>query len=379
MGVPAVGWGPDGHRIVGEIAWARLDPEARRMVRRWMPDETYGSLARTSDWADTAARRQSELEWALPLHYVNVSPDAKRYRGRRDCPGGDCVVAAIGRFQGELAAARAGDRTADPVQALRFLSHFVGDLHQPLHVSHPDGRGGNRTFVLFYGEVVDLHRIWDSGWLEQAIAALPRGRRDWEGYVGYLLERRASSTLGQETLSPKAWADESLALAREWAFDPPESVGPTDLPGIRAVIDRQLLKAGNRLAALLNEIAELPGGVHEPGPADVVEPATPSRIGPKAAAEFIGLNAVVCGKVTETSYRADVRGKPTFLNFGGRHPRQAFTALIWGKHRDRFDAPEKHYLNREVCVRGKVRSHRGKPQIVVSRPEQLDRVAAKKP
>jgi hypothetical protein len=95
-------------------------------------------------------------------------------------------------------------------------------------------------------------------------------------------------------------------------------------------------------------------------------------VAPDAAGEYVGQRAEVCGAVAEVVRVPDVGGKPTFVNLGGEHPDQAFTAVIWAEARRRWDtAPEELYRGRSICVTGIVERHEGTPQIVVSSPRQI--------
>jgi len=100
--------------------------------------------------------------------------------------------------------------------------------------------------------------------------------------------------------------------------------------------------------------------------------ATVGPIAPEEAAEHIGERAEVCGVVAEVVWARDIGGEPTFINLGGEHPEQAFTAVIWGDDRTRWtEPPERHYGGRRICVTGTVDRHEGTPQIVVSAPRQI--------
>lgn len=91
-----------------------------------------------------------------------------------------------------------------------------------------------------------------------------------------------------------------------------------------------------------------------------------------AAGDHVGQRAEVCGRVAEVVQVPDIGGEPTFINFGGEHPNQAFTALIWKRDRVKWDsAPQARYENRSICVTGTVQRHDGTPQIVVSAPTQI--------
>ncbi len=99
-------------------------------------------------------------------------------------------------------------------------------------------------------------------------------------------------------------------------------------------------------------------------------PAGP--VAPTAAGNHVGQRAEVCGTVAEVVQVQAIGGQPTFINMGGEHPNQPFTALIWAEDRTRWDrAPEDLYRNRSICVTGTVQRHEGAPQIVVSSPTQI--------
>lgn len=95
-------------------------------------------------------------------------------------------------------------------------------------------------------------------------------------------------------------------------------------------------------------------------------------ISAEEAKEHIGTVAEVCGTVASTDYLPQVGGKPTFINFGRPHPSQVFTAVIWSTDRYKWDIPpDRHYLNREICVTGRIKLHENTPQIVVEVPGQI--------
>ena len=99
----------------------------------------------------------------------------------------------------------------------------------------------------------------------------------------------------------------------------------------------------------------------------------PVRIEAAEAADHVGESAVVCGQVASAAYLPSVGGRPTFLNFEKPYPDQAFTVVIWGSKRSRFDGrPESLYDGKTVCVTGKVTEHEGTPQIVVQDPDQIE-------
>jgi len=89
------------------------------------------------------------------------------------------------------------------------------------------------------------------------------------------------------------------------------------------------------------------------------------------AAKHVGEEATVCGEVAAAKYAAQVRGGPTFIDFGKPYPNTTFTALIFGTDRPKFGTPEKTLLGKQICVTGKIRLYEGKPEIIISDPKQL--------
>ncbi len=95
-------------------------------------------------------------------------------------------------------------------------------------------------------------------------------------------------------------------------------------------------------------------------------------IEPEEALSYLGQTVVVCGKVVKSTYAVKSKGKPTFLNLNKAFPNQVFTIVIWGNHRNRFSfVPEKHYLNKDICVTGLINSYKNKAQIAVNSPSQI--------
>lgn len=149
-------WGLQGHRLVGLIAAARLTPNARAQVGRLLDGQT---LADVSSWADTI---RSDQQQTYGWHFLNIPPDARGYDRDRDCPRAagvaegsrsdrwrDCAVDRILFWEQRLADVTL-DR-ADRATALKFIVHFIGDLHQPFHTLGV-GRGGNDVQVRVFGE-----------------------------------------------------------------------------------------------------------------------------------------------------------------------------------------------------------------------------------
>ncbi len=93
---------------------------------------------------------------------------------------------------------------------------------------------------------------------------------------------------------------------------------------------------------------------------------------PEDAAKFIGQQKTVCGTVASAHFAARSKGQPTFLNLDKPYPKQAFTVLIWGSDREKFESPpETLYSGKAICVTGMIKTYRGRPEIIVTQPSQI--------
>lgn len=247
----SMGWGPEGHIVVAKIAAARLSPSAKTGVRQLLGRHTLESVANYAD--QIRPKRPATAQW----HFVDIPKDATDYDANRDCaatPRGDCVIAELARAQNDLK-----NRTltkAQRAEALKFIVHFVGDLHQPLHCADNGDRGGNDVKVKFLGKASNLHRVWDSDIINEAHLAAA----DYADELDSWLDSQDTATAEKGTIS--AWALESHQLAKDDAYNIPTD-GEIDSVYVDAnqpVIDQQLAFAGLRLAAILNAAFAPAGG-----------------------------------------------------------------------------------------------------------------------
>jgi hypothetical protein len=248
---PAAAWGRPAHRVVAELAQAQLRPGARAEVDRLLAGEPEPSLSGVSDWADELREAGGEAgQRSKRWHYVDFrSPDCA-YAPARDCPKGDCVVAAIDREFQRLADRKRPD--AERAEALKYLVHFVGDVHQPLHASPVHDKGGLQFQVSWKGEGDNLHKVWD--------ARMLRGALDASGLdeASYVRSLQAQAPLpadpARRSDRPSVeWAQESCRVVRDGALYPATHVlDDAYAVAHRAQMEAQLRRAGSRLADLLN-------------------------------------------------------------------------------------------------------------------------------
>ena len=267
---PAAAWGDLGHKVTALIAYRHLTPAVRSKLDALLASDgdalTAPDFASRATWADKY--RESHRETAA-WHFVDIEIDHPDLAAA--CfgfpplapgqlaslgPARDCVVDKIEEFAAELR--NPATPRAERLAAFKFLIHFVADLHQPLHASDHEDRGGNCIGLSPSpdGHSSNLHAWWDTGVVE----ALGGSAQD----IATRLDARISSGQAKAWAAgdPKAWAMESCQIARRDVYALPTRPtcgqhGSVALSAAYQAIARrdaalQLEKAGIRMAALLN-------------------------------------------------------------------------------------------------------------------------------
>jgi hypothetical protein len=243
----AFAWGRIGHRVIARFAEERLTPEARIAVGNLLGPGVR--LADVANWAD----EQRESFGSAPWHSVDVPIGESRYDPRYCSPRG-CVVSKIEEFRRVLLNPAAGKPEKE--QALKFLIHFIADLHQPLHVGDHNDRGGNLLQVRFFDEGSNLHRVWDYQIMERHT----KNEQVWLWDLTFLAKPAMVVEWSKGT--PEAWATESLNLAKtayripglQVLIKPGTRLGSEYCREALPQIQLQLAKAGIRTAWVLNQI-----------------------------------------------------------------------------------------------------------------------------
>lgn len=233
-------WGGRGHRLIADLAERQLDPSTQLALQPLLRQAGASRLAELADWADQV-REQADYRWTVPLHFVNFRRGYCHYEPQRYCRQGACVVAAVNRYAERLV--EPGRNADERSEALKFLVHFVADLHQPLHAGWREDLGGNTHQLRFQGRGSNLHQIWD----RELLASSGESYRDQ-------LQRLAASPAVRDPLpaSSVAWAEESCRLLLQPGFYPSgRQLGAEYLERFRPLAEQRLLTAAARLAGLL--------------------------------------------------------------------------------------------------------------------------------
>ncbi|XP_072980065.1 endonuclease 2-like [Typha angustifolia] len=259
-------WGKEGHFMVCKIAQQYLTRKASKAVLGLLPASAGGDLAAVCSWADEVRFR---YRWSGPLHYINT-PGVCNFDYSRDCHNSKgvqdmCVAGAINNYTKQLQTYGDSSSEYNLSESLMFLAHFMGDVHQPLHVGFEDDEGGNTIVVHWYRRKTNLHHVWDVNIIDTAMRDFYNDdhnamiesiklniTNDWSDEISQWEACRGKSITCVDT-----YATESIQLACDYAYkDVDQGFTLQDdyffsrLP----VVEKRIAQAGVRLATLLNRI-----------------------------------------------------------------------------------------------------------------------------
>lgn len=265
----ASAWGTLGHTTVTLIATNLLLPKTLKFVQETLNSTSPIPMAAVATWADSY-RYTAEGSYSSPLHYIDSMDDPPNGKCNvvfsRDCPADGCIVSAIANYTQRLT-----DKKLPAAQreiALKFVLHFLGDVHQPLHVENL-AVGGNDIAVLWQNQTSNLHRVWDSGipekliggyaladsqrWAARLTNEIKTGKWKWESKLWLVGTSRFDAQF-----SALSWARD----ANQWNCRTVFKGGVDNIQGKELsgqyyenavpVVEYMVAKAGYRLAAWLN-------------------------------------------------------------------------------------------------------------------------------
>jgi len=260
-------WGPQGHRTIGAIADRLLTPETHAQLLEILADDRdkFGNpsgrttLEAVSVWADEVRGTSAD---SPAWHYDDIPICGPRDKARY-CPDGQCNSEQLKRLTAVLGDSRTPAR--ERAEALKWIVHLLGDLHQPLHAANNADLGGNRVAVALAGVHTrgrdTLHKAWDNDLVQLVLHARDHQRPPPE--IDPLASEAAHLEREVGQGAPDSWARESNNLARNVAYHYP-GFSCNSVPSAIVVLDagyfddaelvvrERLLLAGARLATLLN-------------------------------------------------------------------------------------------------------------------------------
>lgn len=240
----AAAWGVTGHRVIGRVAEQHLTKKARKAIADIIGQE---SLAWWANWPDFI---KSDTNWrhASAWHYVNLPVHTAKdefVKGLR----GLAVESLYSQIPKMLEKVKNKSLPqSERRDALAFLIHFMGDLHQPLHVGQAEDQGGNKVTVYWFDKKTNLHSVWDTYLVDFQ-------EFSFSEYASEIDRVGKAQAKALQAGSLEDWFYESHAAAAD-IYDSTPNESKLSYPynfKYKALLDQQLLKGGLRLAALLNQ------------------------------------------------------------------------------------------------------------------------------
>ena len=260
---------------MARIAVANLTPAARTRIARILrvadtPEAVANGLAQASLWADETKAATNTGNW----HFINLTIQDKKSDIPERCKNDDCAPARIRIFASELKS-RVPDPRWSQLDALRYVVHFVGDIHQPMHDISDADLGGNCELIdPPLGNVRNLHAVWDGGIisamgmndreladsLDTAVQGMSEHERQrvsegnqndwvWEGHELAIEQIYRKLHVPVEPVIFPASCREAPSEIAQFKL----SLGSVYIDEMKPIVRTQLTKAGLRLARLLNE------------------------------------------------------------------------------------------------------------------------------
>lgn len=232
-------WGKTGHRTVGEIAQYQLTPNTLKQITLILGDP---SLAVASTWADEM-RSNPDFKPYDPWHYANMPLD-REYHEIKKSEKGD-IVQAIDLCINKLKDPKTTQE--DKAFYLKYLTHFVGDIHQPMHAGRAEDKGGNDVKIRWFGQSSNLHRLWDSDMIDDY-------QMSYTELAQHLMATRDKTEI--ETKDAHAWIFESHQYTKEIYGNITENayLSYNYIYDNFDLVKDRLFIAGIRLGNLLNSI-----------------------------------------------------------------------------------------------------------------------------
>jgi hypothetical protein len=358
--ITLISWGGTGHKTVAKIAENHLTPNTKLNVQALLGGESMTDVA---SWAD-GLRNDPNYSKTSSWHYINtpLGLNYEEFSKTVKAQGATNVYGALLKCEDDLKSTTTTFQ--QKTDALKFLIHFVGDMHQPMHVSRAEDKGGNSIQLQFDGKGTNLHSLWDSGLINK------KGETFEQMAVGYDQATPAQIKQWQST-DPMQWAYESYQISTKLYAEAEKDNKPGDayFQQYLPIVQQRIEMAGIRLAGILNDIFK---NQHIKITSVVLMPPPPIGNQPTAKAPVakledvknrIGQAVTVSGKV----YSIKDIGSMVLINLGATYPNQLLTVALKDKAKDLAA----QLTDKTITVEGTVIYFKGKPEIIISDPAKI--------
>lgn len=333
-------WGFQGHKTVALIAEKHTSEDAKKVISSYLGNETMEDV---STWADEHRSPQTAM-W----HYINLPLGLSRADFEKTVKSSENnIYEAIINSEKTLRNDNASQEAK--IKALKYLIHFVGDAHQPMHVSRKEDKGGNDIQVRYDGQGTNLHSLWDSGLISH------EGLSESEMAKAY--DTATDTEIKQwQSDDPIQWLWESYQITNELyaGVKPGQKIDQAYYDKYISVIRKRIDMAGIRLAGELNKIYanQKPVVLEE----KAVIPSKTIQI--SELGNYIDQNVTVSGKVYGIK---DVKSM-ILVNVGAKYPNQPLTVVLKSAAKELASKID----GKQITVTGDVILYKGKPEIIVS-------------
>lgn len=238
----AFGWGQKGHDTTAFIAENHLTEATKAAVESLLDGK---SIVYYANWLDNASHTP-EYAYSKAWHYKNIDEN-ESFDNAKENPDGDIVKA----IYSQVDVLKGNGSKEEKQLALKMIVHFLGDIHQPMHMGRASDRGGNSHRVAYFDRSTNLHSIWDSSLPESAHKWT---YTEWQQQIDRATPEEMSEIYLKKT--PEEWGRETYLIAKDVYAKTPENskISYDYIAEWTPVIEQQFLKGGLRLADLLNSI-----------------------------------------------------------------------------------------------------------------------------
>lgn len=349
-----VSWGFKGHRAIATIAQKHLTSNTAYVVSAYLKGEGMSDVA---TWAD-----ENRNPKTAPWHFLNLPLGLTHEQFVKAVTESDGnVYTAILKTEAQL---KDKNLSADDKnEALKYLIHLVGDAHQPMHISRKEDKGGNTIQLQFDGKGTNLHSLWDSKLIDH------EGLSEADIAKNYDTATAADIKKWQAD-SPMEWIWESYQLSSQLYAEakPGQSIDEAYYSKYIPTIHKRIDQAGIRLAGELNKLFN-----SESAPKATDLSAMLANKATQGIAEGpVDINDVAkfTGKTiytTAKAYSSKDIGSMILVNLGAAYPNQVLTVVIKGKAKETAASLD----GKTITVTGEVIDYKGKPEIIVTEPNQI--------
>ncbi len=234
-------WGQTGHRTVGKIAEQYLDKKAKKEIAKILDGQSLALVSTFGDDIKSDKRYKDFSSW----HYVNM-PFGVKYEDSEKNPGGD-LVSGIAKCKAVILDKNASKD--DKAFYLKLLVHFIGDLHQPMHVGRAEDKGGNAIQIQWFNNGTNLHSLWDSKMIDSFQMTYTEMAQNADE-----ISKEQIKYLQQGTIADWANETQTFAIKAYASTEVGEKLSYNYMYDNFGIVRSQLQKGGIRLAKVLNDL-----------------------------------------------------------------------------------------------------------------------------